>query len=80
MKKDINIIVDVDPDEAGLLIGLIETLMHEWYIIRHEREQRLKRLVQTSLEKDRQDPVLSSMDLEKNGEAETRTETDKAGS
>lgn len=54
MEKDINRIVDVDPDEADLLIGLIETLITDWYIVRHEREARLKKLVQSSLEKDAQ--------------------------
>jgi hypothetical protein len=42
MEKDINIIVDVDPDEAAQLIGLIEILMKDWYITRYEREERLK--------------------------------------
>lgn len=32
MEADINVIVDVDPDEAELLIGLIETLLFEWYV------------------------------------------------
>ena len=38
MEKDINIIVDVDPDEAQLLIELIEILVKEWYIAKHQRE------------------------------------------
>jgi hypothetical protein len=54
MGKDINLIVDVDPDEADLLIGLIETLIHDWYIVRHEREARLKKLVRSSVDKDMQ--------------------------
>lgn len=41
MEKDINLIVDVDPDEAQVLIELIETLFTEWYINRHERQQRM---------------------------------------
>jgi hypothetical protein len=48
MEKDINVIVDVDPDEAKLLIGLIETLIDEWYVARHDREQRLKKLKTTA--------------------------------
>lgn len=44
MEADINVIVDVDPDEARLLIGLIETLVDDWYVARHEREERLKAL------------------------------------
>lgn len=41
MEKDINIIVDVNPEEAQILIELIETLFDEWYIARHKRQQRL---------------------------------------
>lgn len=41
MEKDINIIVEVEKDEADLLIQLIELLLEEWYINRHQREQRL---------------------------------------
>lgn len=52
MEKDINIIVDVDPDEASLLIRLIETLMNEWYIHRQEREIMLADIVEISKEKD----------------------------
>ena len=46
MEKDINVIVDVDPDEAQHLIGLIELLMKDWYVTRHQREERLKAIVQ----------------------------------
>jgi Domain of unknown function (DUF4145) len=45
MEKDINVIVDVDPDEAKLLIGLIETLVDDWYVMRHERKSRMEKLV-----------------------------------
>ncbi len=51
MEKDINLVVEVDPDEAGLLIGLIETLITEWYVNRHERERRMARLVDVAKEK-----------------------------
>jgi hypothetical protein len=53
MERDIGLIVDVDPDEAQLLIGLIETLIVEWYIGRHERERRMLSLVAVSDEKKR---------------------------
>jgi hypothetical protein len=46
MEKDVNLIIDVDPEEAGLLIWLIETLFEEWYIARHDKEQKMKALVQ----------------------------------
>ncbi len=45
MEKDINLIIEVDPDEATLLIWLIERLVADWYEARHEREERLKEIV-----------------------------------
>ena len=44
MKKDINMIVDVEPEEARLLIELIETLFEDWYVARYEREQRMDKI------------------------------------
>jgi len=38
MEKDINLIVDIEPDEAQKLIKLIEHLLEQWYINRHEQE------------------------------------------
>jgi hypothetical protein len=51
MEKDINLIIDVDPQEAGLLIGLIEMLIKDWYIVRHEREEQLRAVVKLSDDK-----------------------------
>ena len=48
MEKDTNLIVDIDPDEAQTLIKLIELLMKEWYINRHEREELLSSIVETN--------------------------------
>jgi len=45
MEKDINLIVDVEPNEAELLINLIETLLNDWYINREERKKRLQSIV-----------------------------------
>jgi hypothetical protein len=42
MEKDINVIIDVDPDEAAQLLALIELLVKDWYITRFERQERLK--------------------------------------
>lgn len=39
MEKDINLIIDIEPDEAQKLIKLIELLLNQWYIERHEQEQ-----------------------------------------
>lgn len=44
MKKDINVIVDVEPEEAQLLISLIEQLIDEWYISRDARQKRAENL------------------------------------
>lgn len=51
MEKDINDIIDVDPKEAGILISLVETLIKDWYILRHDREQQLRGIVQLSDQK-----------------------------
>ena len=52
MEKDINQIVEVDENEAGLLIGLIEMLIEEWYVSRYERKQRLAQIKQLGQDKD----------------------------
>lgn len=51
MEKDINLIVDVDPQEANLLIGLVETLLREWYIAREERKSRFTALISAAKSK-----------------------------
>lgn len=38
MEKDINVIVDIDSGEAEKLLKLIEHLIKEWYINRHDAE------------------------------------------
>ena len=45
MEKDISLIIDVDPDEAELLIGLVETLLRDWYVQREERRVRMSALI-----------------------------------
>lgn len=52
MEKDIDLIVDVDPNEAELLIGLIETLIRDWYIAREDRKTRLLKIKQVADQKD----------------------------
>ena len=51
MKKDINIIVDVEPEEAQLLIGLIEQLVDEWYVAREDRKNRAQKLKDLAISK-----------------------------
>jgi len=45
MEKDINLIIDVKPIEAKLLIGLIETLINDWYIIRQKRKESMAEII-----------------------------------
>ncbi len=44
MEKAVDTIVDVDPDEAQLLIELIETLLDDWYVASHKRKKRHEQL------------------------------------
>lgn len=45
MEKDINSIIDVEPEEAELLLRLIEVLLDEWYIRRHDREEHMQKVI-----------------------------------
>lgn len=54
MEKDINTIIDIDPDEAQKLLSLVEILIREWYIIPHEREILLSGIVQINNDKQEQ--------------------------
>lgn len=51
MEGDVNVIVDVEPDEAGLLISLIEMLLKEWYVERHNKQMRLQEIIVLGEEK-----------------------------
>lgn len=54
MEADINIIVDVEPGEAQLLIGLIEQLVDDWYVTRENRRKRTEALKKLASEKEAQ--------------------------
>jgi hypothetical protein len=45
MEKDINLIIDVDSNEAKLLIQLIETLINDWYIVKQKRKERMEKII-----------------------------------
>ncbi len=45
MEKDIDSIIEVELDEARLLIELIETLIDEWYVERHARTLRMNAII-----------------------------------
>jgi hypothetical protein len=48
MERDINLIIDVDPDEADLLLRLIEVFLEEWYIRRHDRDAHMQKIISTA--------------------------------
>lgn len=52
MEMDVNVIVDVESEEAGQLIWLIENLMQDWYMDRHECEERLKAIDRAATDKN----------------------------
>lgn len=54
MEKDIDLIVDVDPNEATILIELIENLLKDWYITREERLARLLQIKGIAESKDKE--------------------------
>lgn len=58
MERDIDVIVEVDPEEAGVLIELIELLFREWYVEQHNREQRLAKI--TSLGEAKQQQIIDA--------------------
>jgi hypothetical protein len=60
MEKDIDVIVDVDPDEAQLLIQLIETLFRDCYIARYGREQHLAKIKAVAQAKKEQQKASAS--------------------
>ena len=51
MEKDVNVIIDIEPEEAGHLIEFIEYLLESWYVERHRRREHLARVKQMAEEK-----------------------------
>lgn len=54
MENDINLIVDIDPIEAHILLTLIEILVRDWYISRHDDEELYTTIQQISDNKQNQ--------------------------
>ena len=54
MEKDINVIIDVDENEAEVLISLLDILFQNWYIEKHNREEQLKRIKKIADAKNQQ--------------------------
>lgn len=51
MQKDIDLIIEVEPGEAQALIGLVEMLFSEWYVARHQRQQKLAAIAAIAADK-----------------------------
>jgi hypothetical protein len=51
MERDVNLIVEIDPGEAQMLIELIEMLFEEWYVERDKRTRRLAEITALSAQK-----------------------------
>ena len=51
MEKDIDVIIEIEPHEAERLIRLIEFLMKEWYINRHETQLLFEEITQIADDK-----------------------------
>ena len=54
MEMDIDLIVDVEPEEADKLIWLVETLVKDWYVDKHEKEARLAEIAVVAEGKERE--------------------------
>ena len=52
MEKDINLIVDVEPQETQLLIELVESLFDEWYVSREKRRERNRQIIEIAQRKE----------------------------
>ncbi len=52
MERDVNLIIDIDADEAGKLLKLIEMLLEKWYIARHDEQELLEDIVDIAEEKE----------------------------
>lgn len=50
-EKDVNIIVDVEPNEAKLMLSLIEYFMQQWYIQKHDEEELMNKIIDIAQQK-----------------------------
>ena len=51
MEKDVNLIIDIEKEEVRSLLRLIEMLMDQWYINRHNQENLFKEITATAAAK-----------------------------
>jgi hypothetical protein len=54
MQKNIDLLVEVDPGEAEMLIKLIELLFRQWYVRRYDDEERVAAVVALGAAKKKQ--------------------------
>lgn len=54
MEQDIDKIISIDPGEAEMLLKLIEHLIEEWYVARHDTEELMEEIHQINQEKKAQ--------------------------
>lgn len=54
MEKEVDLIIDIEPQEAFKLQKLIELLMEKWYISRHDEEVLFAEIAQTAGDKQEQ--------------------------
>ena len=54
MEEDVNLIIDIEPDEAKKLQCLIELLLDKWYVARHDEEELYSSITETAEDKEEQ--------------------------
>jgi len=54
MEADINLIIDIEPNEAHMLLDLVESLFEDWYVARETRRIRFKALTDIAESKTEQ--------------------------
>lgn len=52
-EKDIELILDIEPGEAKLMISLIEFFIQNWYIKRHDEEEMMNEIINIAEQKDK---------------------------
>jgi hypothetical protein len=68
MEKDVNMIIDIDENEARLLIELVYTLINDWYTQREARKNRMNSIIAISQNK-RNQQVSSQPNIPQQGQS-----------
>jgi hypothetical protein len=64
MEADTNVIVDVDPEEAQIMIDLVELLFEDWYVARNDRTKHLAKIRSIAEEKKQKQEPAPKLDEE----------------